>query len=269
MCLPLVWFYVVPYTILISVQKPSFLVSCLDRLVLNTVPLQDFSTGVAPSYHSHLQGLRTFSPCLLGLTPPLWVSTTSTAAPTVFFFFFFCNPTFGSFQHTQASDLLLLVSPRTSYQDVLDCQATVIIYRWYCHHNRLRLILLIPLGPRITPWSNLGFFIPWKIMFGAWSILFPLLKMFGTLLRLYFDGNNYARSYELSQTASHLQQGELSLNQYYSKMWSCWLELDRLQSITFKNPEDTILHRQYVEQQRIFKLLASLNSDFEPTQVVG
>lgn len=96
--------------------------------------------------------------------------------------------------------------------------------------------------------------------------------MFGTYLKPCILMVTIQPSYtSYVSNSSHLRQRELLLIQYYSKMQTCWLELDQLESITFELTSDSVIYKKLIARRQTFELLAGLSQEFEPirAQLLG
>jgi gag-polypeptide of LTR copia-type len=87
-------------------------------------------------------------------------------------------------------------------------------------------------------------------------------EMWDNLKKRYGKQDNFAHIFQIKQEIVQNKQGQKSFAQLYSEMQRKWDELDILQPET-SDPEQI---RQRKDQERVFQLLANLDSSFEQTR---
>lgn len=92
-------------------------------------------------------------------------------------------------------------------------------------------------------------------------------EIWDTVQEMYSQRNSLARNYQLHREIATMQQGEMSMEEYYAALKKKWEELDHYQ------PLATTVEgiRKQNEQRRIFEYLAGLRSEYElqRVQVLG
>ncbi|XP_021626243.1 uncharacterized protein LOC110625052 isoform X2 [Manihot esculenta] len=80
-----------------------------------------------------------------------------------------------------------------------------------------------------------------------------------------------AQIYQIKTKISATKQGNRSVTEYSNCLKSLWQEMDHYQWIQMKCSEDAAIHKRYVEEDRIYNLLAGLNIKFDAlrAQVLG
>lgn len=95
-------------------------------------------------------------------------------------------------------------------------------------------------------------------------ILFPTAKRIWDAVTLaYSDLKNSSQVFELRNRAKNLRQGENDVTQYYNELTKLWQELDLFRVLQWKDPDDAILYRRMVEDDRVYDFLAGLNKELD------
>ena len=84
-----------------------------------------------------------------------------------------------------------------------------------------------------------------------------------TLAQTYARKGNIAEVYKLRRWIETKVQGECSVLQYYTSLSTMWKRLDHLKNYRPICSTDATSFKEYIESERIFKFLASLNSEFD------
>ena len=72
---------------------------------------------------------------------------------------------------------------------------------------------------------------------------------------------------KLSKKNSTTKQGTRSVIEYYNLLKSLWQKMDYYQNLQMKCSEDDSMLRKFVEREKIFGFLSSLNAEFDQVQV--
>lgn len=92
-------------------------------------------------------------------------------------------------------------------------------------------------------------------------------EIWDTVQEMYSQRNSLARNYQLHREIATMQQGKMSMEEYYAALKKKWAKLDHYQ------PLATTVEgiRKQNEQRRIFEYLAGLRSEYElqRVQVLG
>lgn len=120
---------------------------------------------------------------------------------------------------------------------------------------------------KVTIWRLcLGFFIRWSPHEGL-LFLRTAKEIWDTVQEMYSQRNSLARNYQLHREIATMQQGKMSMEEYYAALKKKWAKLDHYQ------PLATTVEgiRKQNEQRRIFEYLAGLRSEYElqRVQVLG
>lgn len=73
---------------------------------------------------------------------------------------------------------------------------------------------------------------------------------------------DHAERYELQCKIFKAKQGNLTVTEYYESLKVLWAEWDRIETLKMKKSADTVTIGQSVDQDRIFKFLSGLNSEY-------
>lgn len=63
------------------------------------------------------------------------------------------------------------------------------------------------------------------------------------------------------------KQGELTTTDYYSELSELWQEIDYYEDLQAKSSEYAVLIEEFVEQERVYGFLSSLNQDYDQTRI--
>ena len=80
---------------------------------------------------------------------------------------------------------------------------------------------------------------------------------------MYSDLGNQSQIFELTLKLDDIQQGEDNITKYFNSLKRIWQDLDLFNTYEWKFVEDGCHHKKTMEDNRIFKFLASLNVEFD------
>ena len=89
------------------------------------------------------------------------------------------------------------------------------------------------------------------------------LDIWDTLAQTYARKGNIAEVYELRRRIEAEVQGERFVLQYYTSLNTMWKRLDHLKNYRPVCSTNATSFKEYIDSERIFKFLASLNSEFD------
>jgi hypothetical protein len=73
--------------------------------------------------------------------------------------------------------------------------------------------------------------------------------------------------YELKRWIHGTIQGDWYVATYFHKLHALWQKLDHYQNLLTKCAEDALNIKKMIEEERIYELLAGLNSEYDPVRV--
>ena len=76
-----------------------------------------------------------------------------------------------------------------------------------------------------------------------------------------------AHIYEIKTEIGATKQGTFSITEYYTITKNSWLELNYYQNIKMNCSKDAAMMLKYVEKERIFDFLTSLNVEYDQVKV--
>ncbi|CAN1842170.1 hypothetical protein LINPERHAP1_LOCUS36765 [Linum perenne] len=79
----------------------------------------------------------------------------------------------------------------------------------------------------------------------------------------YSTTNNKSALFEIETRLFNLNQGNMTVSEYYDTMSSYWLQLDMYEALPWADPTDAELFREYVDQKRTLRFLLGLNEDLD------
>ena len=78
----------------------------------------------------------------------------------------------------------------------------------------------------------------------------------------YSKAEDAAQIYEVKVKIVGAKQGNKSVSKYVNKLKSLWMELDHYRVIKAKCSEDSVLLKEYIEQDRVYDFLVGLNLEY-------
>ncbi|CAI8598047.1 unnamed protein product [Vicia faba] len=85
--------------------------------------------------------------------------------------------------------------------------------------------------------------------------------------RRYSMKQDMSSCYDLKRKIFNTKQGSLSVNDYFGVLNGFWIELDQHHNLKMEFGKDISTLNIVVERDKIFDLLAGLNTEFDPIQV--
>lgn len=79
----------------------------------------------------------------------------------------------------------------------------------------------------------------------------------------YSNKDNTSAIFEIKGILQDLKQGESSVTDYFNMLIRYWQQLDMLEDVTWKCPDDGKQYKQIQEKERIYKFLLGLNRDLD------
>ena len=83
----------------------------------------------------------------------------------------------------------------------------------------------------------------------------------------YSKVHDAAQIYEIRAKATATKQGTRTIIEDANLLQTLWQELDHYQCLKMKCSEDAAQHKRFVEKERIYDFLASLNLEFDAVRV--
>ena len=87
-----------------------------------------------------------------------------------------------------------------------------------------------------------------------------------TMAKTYSRKGNSAQIFELRRVIGRSEQGEMCLFKYFSSISTSWKRLDHLLDYKPVCPTDSTAYNKLVAEERIFKFLEGLNSEYDPVR---
>ena len=88
-------------------------------------------------------------------------------------------------------------------------------------------------------------------------------ELWDNVSQMYSDLGNQSQVYELTLRLGEIQQGEESVTKYFNTLKRIWQDLDLFNDYEWKSTEDCNHYKKMVDVNRVFKLLAGLNVEFD------
>ena len=88
-------------------------------------------------------------------------------------------------------------------------------------------------------------------------------EIWDSVKETYSDQENTSELFEIKGVLHNLQQGEISVTEYYNVLTRYWHQLDMSETISWNCQEDKKIYNNLVEKERIFKFLLGLNKDLD------
>lgn len=86
---------------------------------------------------------------------------------------------------------------------------------------------------------------------------FPSAKtLWDGIETLFSSGRDGLQIFDLTVKANKIQQGDESIETYYSKLLTLWKEIDRMQPNPMKDPDDIIIYNRLVHNMSIISILS-------------
>ena len=79
----------------------------------------------------------------------------------------------------------------------------------------------------------------------------------------YSSSDNMAELFGIESILHDLRQGDCTVTQYYNNLTRHWQQLDMFEKYTWACTKDGTLHREIIEQKRVFKFLLGLNQNLD------
>ena len=93
---------------------------------------------------------------------------------------------------------------------------------------------------------------------------YPTVKtLWNGIETLFSSGRDGLQIFDLTVKANKIQQGNESIERYYSKLITLWKEIDRGQPNPIKDPNDIIIYNRLTQQNRLYQFLAGINDSFD------
>ena len=87
-----------------------------------------------------------------------------------------------------------------------------------------------------------------------------------TMAKTYSRKGNSAQIFELRRVIGRSEQGEMGVLQYFTSLSTSWKRLDHLLDYKPVCPTDSTAYNKLVAEERIFKFLEGLNSEYDPVR---
>lgn len=84
---------------------------------------------------------------------------------------------------------------------------------------------------------------------------------------IYSKVNDDAQIYEIRIKVAGTKQGTWSITEYTNLLQILWEELDHYQCIQMKCSEDAAIQKKFVENERTYDFLASLNVEYDAVRI--
>ena len=82
----------------------------------------------------------------------------------------------------------------------------------------------------------------------------------------YSNKDNTYAIFEIKGILQDLKQGESPVTDYFNMLTRYWQQLDMLEDVTWRCPDDGKQYKQIQEKERIYKFLLGLNRDLDEVQ---
>ena len=79
----------------------------------------------------------------------------------------------------------------------------------------------------------------------------------------YSNNEDTVEVFEIKTFLHDLQQGELSVTQYFNTLTHHWQQVDMFEELQWECPVDSIKYKKNVEKERIFKFMLDLNKNLD------
>lgn len=79
----------------------------------------------------------------------------------------------------------------------------------------------------------------------------------------YSNKENTSELFEIESILHDLQQGDMTVTQYFNTLTRYWQQVDMCEEHSWKCPEDGVKYRQIVEKKRVYKFLFGLNKNLD------
>ena len=88
-----------------------------------------------------------------------------------------------------------------------------------------------------------------------------------TIQQTYSKARDAAQVYEVKAKTIAAKQGSKTITEYANQLKTLWQELDHYRVIKTKCPEDVVVLKDFIEQDRVYDFLVGLNPKFDQAQI--
>ena len=88
-------------------------------------------------------------------------------------------------------------------------------------------------------------------------------EVWDAIQEMYSDLKDISQSFEVCSKIQNIQQGTLSIIEYFNTLSELWQQINLFHNIEWKCTDDGVLYNKMVEKDRIFDFLQGLNQEFD------
>ncbi|KHN39708.1 hypothetical protein glysoja_040575, partial [Glycine soja] len=83
----------------------------------------------------------------------------------------------------------------------------------------------------------------------------------------YSKAKDAVQIYDVKVKTLGAKQGNKSVTEYANQLKSLWMKLDHYRVIKARCSEDSVILKEYIEQDRVYDFLVGLNSEYDQVQI--